>query len=151
MFLMPKSWKMKEKSRKLKQYYAKNMFFEFANNLLMRVLLLEKKQLTSIWMQTQKTKFFLICLNFLGFFPFCVFCAKHKKAYFDQRLECTAPKCWSKYAALTEPILSLYWFSKHCDTVNFLMIWLSLRWHIKVELQIFTTGCIWLNKVNAVS
>ena len=48
------------------------------------------KQSTSVWVQTQKNVFF--AANFL------LFCRKNaENDYFDQRLECAAPKRWSIY------------------------------------------------------
>ena len=59
--------------------------------------------------------------QFSNFFLFSAFCMKNvKQVYFDQCLECAAPKCWSKYttfafiylsSSITLPFPSLPFFS----------------------------------------
>ena len=51
---------------------------------------LTMKTLTSIWVQAQKTTFFLILYHFSCFFPFIMFFMR--KTCFNQRLECCALK-----------------------------------------------------------
>ena len=57
------------------------------------------KQTTSILVQTKKKRFFArFCCKFVTFLRFFSFFAKNaENYYFDQRLGCAAPKCWSKY------------------------------------------------------
>ena len=58
------------------------------------------KQSISILVQTLKNMFSAkICCKFLAFFSFLQKNAEND--YFDQRLECAAPKRWSKYTTLS--------------------------------------------------
>ena len=46
----------------------------------------------------------IFLLNFtpiiLLFLPFAFFCKKHEEEFFDQRLVCSATKCWSKFTTV---------------------------------------------------
>ena len=67
-----------EKARKLVQNLAKNVFFQVSTRTLVEDFIPRKKQLFS--------------------FLFQPFCTKNiEKAYFDQHLECAAPKPLSEY------------------------------------------------------
>ena len=68
---------------------------------------------TSTFEHEQKIYFFAeFCHNFLLFLPFSAFLCKNiVKANLNQRLECAAPKCWSKYATMQKKrkeVINLY-------------------------------------------
>ena len=48
---------------------------------------------------SKKNYFAKLCVNFVSFSSFFWLSDRRnvEKAYFDQHLECAAPKCWSKY------------------------------------------------------
>ena len=54
-----------------------------------------------LWVKGGLKYFAQLYSKFATFSPFCIFqlfCTKNaKNNYFDQRLGCAAPKCWSKY------------------------------------------------------
>ena len=79
MFLR-KIWKKEEKAGKFS-------IFEFAPNAGQR----------AHW-HKNFSKFAMLHTFFLFFQPFCT--TNIEKAYFDQRLEWEAPKCWSKYTTV---------------------------------------------------
>ena len=63
---------------------------------------------------SKNTFFAKCCVNFLAFFPLMSFLHKNvEKTDFNQRLECTAPKCWSKYTTLV-----VYKFFSHPNKIS---------------------------------
>ena len=68
------------------------------------------KHSTSVWMLTQKTRFFVqFYSNLLLFCVFQLFSTKNaENYYFDQCLGCTSPKRWLKY---TTHVTNLFIFS----------------------------------------
>ena len=92
------------KTRQLRQNSAKKYFFKVCTQMLVEGLFPRN----------------LFCQNFASIFslflPFSAFShQKHGKAYFDQHLECAAPKCRSKY---TTQVVHSH-FSKDRYNLNF--------------------------------
>ena len=64
---------------------------------------------TSVLGQFKNTYFFNICINYHAFSYFDeLFCNKNiVKAYFDKRLGCAAPNCWSRYTTIVISLVFL--------------------------------------------
>ena len=123
-FFSDKSWKTERKSNKFDdKFRKKNVFFKVCTITLFKAfdqlfcvnygLGISLKAL--IFAKFIKKHIFAkICIKFVTFFIFQLFCTKNaKNDYFNQRLGCSAPKCWSKYA--TEKFFATfqkYWFGK---------------------------------------
>ena len=75
-------------------------------------------------------------------------CKKHEKAYFDQCLQCAAPKYWSKYTTSTDSLqvlftikMFLFASSNNTEINNFLgQIGLSYLYFALIVANLITKG-----------
>ena len=82
------------------------------------------KHSTSVWVQTKKSRFLPnFAANFLPFFSFLeLFNLKNaENDYFNQHLECAAPKRWSKYTTY------IVWSSEIFDLCEDLLLHVNLH------------------------
>ena len=106
---------------------------------------------TNLWVQTQKTHFCLILPQFPRFSSlFTFFVQKNvKKAYFNQLLECAAPKCWPKY---TTPDIWIQRTTRSHRCPNCFDIWMveaslngkCLKFQPESEYQFISSNFRWL-------